>query len=66
MINQMQIITHLPLNNVQMPQNAKDFYLVILDMANFNIVPSEDILNVIFNIHDTYPLNDNFDEMDIF
>eukprot|EP00347_Sterkiella_histriomuscorum_P012129 403369784 len=36
MINQIQIITHLPLNAIDMPDNAKVMYSTIIDIANFN------------------------------
>eukprot|EP00347_Sterkiella_histriomuscorum_P017861 403347694 len=45
MINQIQIITHIPLNAVEIPANTKLFFNIIIDISNFNIIPSEDMLN---------------------
>jgi hypothetical protein len=45
MINALQIIAHLPLLMVMMPANASNFYTFIINIANFNIVPTEKITN---------------------
>eukprot|EP00347_Sterkiella_histriomuscorum_P018221 403346330 len=66
MINQIQIITHLPINAVEIPSNTKFFFNIIIDICNFNIIPSDDMLNGIITVKETYAFNDYFQEMDIF
>ena len=39
MINVMQIIVHMPLLNVQFPENAMFFYSLIIDISSFNLIP---------------------------
>jgi hypothetical protein len=39
MINVMQIIVHMPLLNVQLPENAMLFYSLIIDISSFNLIP---------------------------
>jgi hypothetical protein len=39
MINVMQIIAHMPLLNVQFPENTMFFYSLIIDISSFNLIP---------------------------
>lgn len=41
MINVMQLIVHMPMLNVQFPSNAVLFYSFIIDISNFNIIPTD-------------------------
>eukprot|EP00347_Sterkiella_histriomuscorum_P007594 403348320 len=66
MINQIQIITHLPINAVEIPSNTKFFFNIIIDICNFNIIPSDDMLNGIITVKETDAFNYYFQEMDIF
>ena len=42
LINYLQILTYLPLINVAMPANAYMVFLIMLEMASFDIVPYTD------------------------
>eukprot|EP00347_Sterkiella_histriomuscorum_P000144 403377002 len=66
MINQIQIITHLPINAVEIPSNTKFFFNIIIDISNFNIIPSDDMLNKMMTVKETDAFNNYFQEMDIF
>ena len=44
MINALQIIAHLPFFNVTLPYNVVMMVSFILEVANFNVVPADDIL----------------------
>jgi len=39
MINVMQIIVHMPLLNVNFPENTMFFYSLIIDISSFNLIP---------------------------
>ena len=51
------MITHLPLNKIEIPPNAKFTLNFIIDICNFNIMPSEAILNEIMEIEETDAFN---------
>ncbi len=40
MINVMQVIVHMPLLNVQFPENASYFFSLIIQISSFDIIPS--------------------------
>lgn len=44
MINAIQIIAHLPYFNLNMPQNVILFFGMVLEIANFDVLPTDDIL----------------------
>lgn len=66
MINVMQIITNMPLFAIAFPANSKYFFRIIVDIMNFNLLPSDTISAGIFKFSDTDAVNDDFDELDIF
>jgi hypothetical protein len=41
MINVMQLIVHMPLLKVAFPENAVLFYSFIIDISNFDIIPTD-------------------------
>ena len=43
LIHAMQIVAHFPLLNIKIPQNALILYNVLFEMANFDIIPTEDL-----------------------
>lgn len=49
-----------------MPTNAKTMFSVIIDISSFNVIPSDYILNKLFDINDTPALTNNFADLDIF
>ena len=49
MINVMQLIVHMPMLKVSFPQNAVLFYSFIIDISNFDIIPTASIKEKIFS-----------------
>ena len=51
-----------------MPANAKFAFGIIIDICNFNIFPTDEVIDQIFVFQssDHYSLNSNFEDMDIF
>ena len=55
----------MPLMNCNFPMNAVFFYNILMEMASFDILPSNNIESGVFSFEDT-PTPDNFEMMDIF
>jgi len=51
MLNCLQILTHFPLFNVVYPANAIGLYLVMIEAASFELLPSEKILKYFFRFN---------------
>jgi len=49
MINVLQLITSLPLLNIAFPANAANFYSLLSNLANFNLIPTGTINSYIFS-----------------
>ncbi|CDW81605.1 UNKNOWN [Stylonychia lemnae] len=65
MVNVLQLIINMPLMNVSFPMNAVFFYNLLMDMANFDLLPSKEIESGVFEFEDsTTP--PQFQMMDIF
>ena len=56
MINGLQIMSHMPLCNIKFPANAELFNGFIIEIALFDILPSEYMLEQIVY----YPQEDSF------
>eukprot|EP00347_Sterkiella_histriomuscorum_P004791 403359083 len=65
MINVVQLIVHMPLFKINFPVNAIFFYSLLLDMSQFDILPSGDLESSIFQFSDS-ETDQNFQLMDIF
>ena len=66
MINTQQIIVLIPLFKVMVPLNATKFLNVIMTVAAFDIIPTDDLYLTIFGLTDVDPpeaLNSNFDKV---
>ena len=48
MINNLQMIIHAPLINIQFPGNAFMLYEVMIPVATFDILPTDDMFPVMF------------------
>ena len=48
MINNLQMIIHAPLINIQFPGNAFMLYEVMIPVATFDILPTDDIFPEMF------------------
>jgi hypothetical protein len=66
MINALQIIVHMPLMSTTFPANAKFIFSLFIELALFDIVPNEFIVNLMFEVEDTEPYSTRFEELDIF
>ena len=47
MIRVMQLLSHVPLFNLQLPSNALAFFSVIIETSNFDFLPSAKIVGVL-------------------
>lgn len=64
-INSLQILVYLPLFWVKFPANASTFTAFLLDIATFDMVPSEEINGEVFVLPDDEPYNVNFQQSKI-
>ena len=44
MLHAMQIVAHFPLINIMMPPNAQMLFQVIVKIATFDMLPTEDLI----------------------
>ena len=63
MINVMQLLVKFPILNVTFPQNAVTFYTFINDVANFDILPTDQIRAAIFSFSDSPEWGQNFNQI---
>ena len=64
MINNLQIIIHAPLINIQFPGNAFMLYEVMITVATFDILPTDDIFPVFFpELDQEEPFSEKFENM---
>ena len=49
LINSLQVITHIPMLNVNYPANTLAFHRVIVGVINFDIIPAEEMSEAIFD-----------------
>jgi len=61
MINAQQLMVHTGLFTFMFPQNAQFFMSKMIKVANFDVLPSEDIVNGIFGFENNEPINSNFE-----
>ena len=50
----------LPLFNVSMPGNARDFYAQIMEISSFDYYDFSDLVHEVFRLSPTEPLNAKF------
>lgn len=50
MINTQHIIVVMPLFNLNLPANAGFFYSFIMNIASFNLLPTENFYNAYFDM----------------
>eukprot|EP00347_Sterkiella_histriomuscorum_P020610 403337151 len=65
MIKGLQLLTHLPLMNLNMPANLICFYSLINDIASFNLIPTDSFTDDLmeFDEDNDYALNNSFEFM---
>lgn len=66
MVNALQLLVYLPLFNINMPSNTKQFYNIIAGLVEFDILPSDWVGEDLFEFEDGETYNTNFEMMDIF
>lgn len=49
MLNTLQIILHLPLINVLFPSNVASFFTYLIDVAEFELIPTESLTSKLNN-----------------
>ena len=47
LINSLQLVTHFPMTNLTFPINAKTYYSALLEISSFDMIPTEDLTEVI-------------------
>jgi len=66
LVNALQLIVCIPLFNINFPGNAQIFFSMLINIAQFNVFPSQKML-FFFHFNETDPsYNDQFNNMDIF
>jgi hypothetical protein len=61
MINALQLIVNVPLFTLNMPANASYFFNLLVNIMNFNVIPTSQIESYFYNMVDSSPLNSAFD-----
>lgn len=68
LVHCLQIVAFFPLNNVLMPANAHQVFQLILQIANFEMFPVEDMIEETEKLlglqNDGYLISENFGEFD--
>ena len=54
MFTNFQIITHIPLINLQYPPNAYTFFGLVFDISNYNLIPLNQIYTIMFPLPANY------------
>ena len=54
MFTNFQIITHIPLMNLQYPANAYTFFSLVFDISNYNLLPLNQIYTIMFPLPANY------------
>ena len=64
MIHGLQIMTHMPLSNIKFPANAEGFNGFMMQIAVFDIIPADYILDKVVYFPQEDPFNLNFELLD--
>ena len=66
MVNNLQIVLHTPLMNLQFPANAFLIYDVMIAVATFDILPTDDIFPSVFqDLPEDDAYSDKFERLNI-
>ena len=66
MVNNLQLLLHAPLINVQFPANAFMVFDVMISVATFEILPTDDIFPMFFpDLPEDSPFTNKFDSLNI-
>ena len=47
LINSLQLVTHFPLTNLIFPTNAKTYFGVMFEIANFDLIPTDELEDIV-------------------
>jgi hypothetical protein len=61
MINNQQLIVLMPCFDLQMPANVQIFFNEINQIASFDIINIDPLINRVLNLNETEPINHNFE-----
>jgi len=64
MINFLQLVVFIPMFNTQFPTNARGLFENLIQVATFDILPTDDYFPLMFNLPDTGAINERFAEVD--
>lgn len=53
MVNTLQLVIHMNMLSVMMPANVQFFFSFIVNIVNFKIIPTKDIINKIFGFKES-------------
>jgi len=64
LVNTLQLVTHVALFSIVLPSNLLTFYSILIEAANFELLPSESIINSILSFREEDPSHSvNFELM---
>jgi hypothetical protein len=58
MVNTLQLVIHMNMLSIIVPANAQYFFTFIVDIVNFKIIPTKDIINKIMGTSDKLKKSD--------
>jgi hypothetical protein len=66
LINSLQISVRSPLMRLKFPSHCQSFFSTLFIVTNFDIIPSTTLNYLLFKMDPSDPINDRFNDMDIF
>lgn len=66
MMNALQLMIYIGLVNLAFPLNVKNMFSVLLSFVNFDLFKIDDLNAEIYDLNDDHPLNERFNDFDIF
>ena len=64
MINFLQIVVFIPMFKTKFPPNALYLFGNLIDVATFDILPTDDYFPIIFDLPETGAINESFESVD--
>jgi hypothetical protein len=64
MINFLQLVVFIPMFNTKFPCNALGLFNSLITVATFDILPTDTYFPIIFNLPETKPINERFEDVD--
>ena len=57
---------YIGLVNLAFPLNVKNMFSILLSFVNFDLFKIDDLNSEIYDLNDDHPLNERFNDFDIF